>query len=587
MKYYCNPINIPYRNQFVKKKEKVRIIREAGDPSLVLFKGKYYLFLSVQGGFFTSEDLIQWEFYKYPQNVAVYDYAPDVAVVGNYLYVCASRVFKNCPFYRTEDPVHGTFEEIEGTFPFKDPKLFQDDDERIYLYWGCSNQTPIYGVELDQSTMHPLGERVPLIYENTKENGYERCGDDHAMCVPMEAVEEFLVTSLEHDPATTTEEEKEKLRYLMSSSPYVEGAWMTKYQDTYYLQYAVPGTENNVYCDGVYTSKSPLGPFVRAKNNPYSYKPGGFITGAGHGSTCEDMEGRLWHIATMRISVNYAFERRLGLWRAGFDEDGELYCDQRYGDWPVRIDQKPWEKPDWMLLSYGKPVTASSGEGMQKVTDEDIRTWWKAGSTHTGEWVMVDLEEICDVHAIQVNFADDENYGELPEGVSFHEDSGGKYVDMENYYTRWTLEGSADGENFFVLEDKSEADTDLTHELVVCEDGLNIRYIRLKICEIPYDHVPCISGLRVFGKKDGSAPAQAKGVQVQRTGDLDMIVSWEADDAVGHNVLWGYAPDKLYHNYMVFGKNEQKIGAFMKDQPVYVRVDAFNACGITEGIVIG
>ena len=76
-----------------------------------------------------------------------------------------------------------------------------------------------------------------------------------------------------------------------------------------------------------------LGPFKPAGNNPYSYKPGGFITGAGHGSTLEDKEGRFWHTSTMRISKNHVFERRLGLWKAGIDADGELFCDQRYGDW--------------------------------------------------------------------------------------------------------------------------------------------------------------------------------------------------------------------------------------------------------------
>ena len=69
------------------------------------------------------------------------------------------------------------------------------------------------------------------------------------------------------------------------NSGYIEGPWMTKHQSKYYLQYAAPGTEFNVYGDGVYVGDSPLGPFTYAPNNPFSYKPGGFINGAGHGST--------------------------------------------------------------------------------------------------------------------------------------------------------------------------------------------------------------------------------------------------------------------------------------------------------------
>ena len=77
----------------------------------------------------------------------------------------------------------------------------------------------------------------------------------------------------------------------------------------------------------------------------------------------------------MLISRNHKFERRFGLWKAGFDADGELYCDQRYGDWPLRVDSRPWEQPEWMLLSYRKPVSVSSGKGAEFITDEDIRTW--------------------------------------------------------------------------------------------------------------------------------------------------------------------------------------------------------------------
>lgn len=39
----------------------------------------------------------------------------------------------------------------------------------------------------------------------------------------------------------------------------------------------------------------------------------------------------------MRISVNHDFERRIGIWPAGFDKDGELFCNQRYGDWPQAV----------------------------------------------------------------------------------------------------------------------------------------------------------------------------------------------------------------------------------------------------------
>ena len=58
------------------------------------------------------------------------------------------------------------------------------------------------------------------------------------------------------------------LRAALSDNPYIEGAWMTKHDGRYYLQYAAPGTQYNIYNDGVCVSESPLGPFTACPNNP-------------------------------------------------------------------------------------------------------------------------------------------------------------------------------------------------------------------------------------------------------------------------------------------------------------------------------
>lgn len=585
--YICNPMNIEYKYQYHPKNGKMFANREAADPSIVSFKGLYYLFPSMTGGFLTSKDLVSWEFHSFKNEMPIYDYAPDVCVKGNYLYFSASKRVDHCSFYRSKDPINLEFEEIEGTFPFWDPHLFADDDGRVYFYWGCSNIEPLYGVELNPLTMKPLTGKKIMIRENTEEIGFERTGNNHVGKSEEEI--EILVQEFLSKTPNIPEEGKKTIYKVMGNSPYMEGAWMTKYNGKYYLQYAAPGTQYNVYSDGVYVGNSPLGPFTLAKNNPYSYKPGGFINGAGHGSTMKDLNGQYWHTSTMVISKNHNFERRLGIWQSGFDEDGELFCDQRYGDWPLKIDQKPWDKPEWMLLSYGKTVTASSGTGLENVTDENILTWWKAETNQVGEWVMVDLGEKCSVHGIQINFADDQLIVNLPKGEQLHSRNGmsveERFINLKHGQTRWVLEGSCDGITYFVIEDKSKAKTDLSHDFIVREEGVKARYLRLTIIELPYNQTPCVSGLRVFGKVEGTLPTATSDVQIELVGDLDMTVSWKSD-AISHNILWGYEPDKLYHSYMVFGKKEQKIGALVKGEPLYVRVDSFNEVGITEGQVI-
>lgn len=600
MQYLCNPVNIDYHYQFNKVQmpnmpadAPVQVAREAADPSMIMFQGRYYIFASMNLSVWVSDDMANWESYRLPDNLPLYDYAPDVRVIGDYVYFSASRRDEVCDYYRTKDVVNGPYERIEGTFDFWDPNLFVDDDGRIYFYWGCANMTPVWGVELDPETMKPLTERKELIWGDAWTKGYERCGEDH--CEQPLSEEEIEMRFQGFLKMRGIEESELKgsmktmLRGYVSGKPYIEGAWMDKYEGKYYLQYACPGAQYNVYADGVYVGDSPLGPFELAKNNPFSYKPGGFLPGAGHGSTMWDKHGNLWHTSTMRISINHTFERRVGIWPAGFDADGELFCNQRYGDWPMAIDQAkldPWKDPDWYLLSYNKTVTASSaeeGKGPELVADENVRTWWRAATEEGGQWICMDLGDVCDVRAVQVNFADDKI--DIPVPGEIRGTSQARYIEEAEQITRWILEGSEDGERYFVLEDKSGATTSLPHDLVVKEDGVKARFIKLTILEIPYDQKPCISGLRVFGIGHGEAP-EAPKFTAKRTTDIDMEVKLEDNGAVGYNILWGHSPEKLYHSYMIFGKDAQTIGALVKGQEYYVRVDAFNEVGIAEGEVV-
>ena len=594
MKYFCNPININYRYQFnadPRKHGELQICREAADPSLILFKGRYYIFASITLGVWASDDLVSWENHRLPEELPLYDYAPDVRVLGDWVYFCASNREHNCDRWRTKDILNGPYEKIEGSFPYWDPNLFADDDGRVYFYWGCSNQTPIYGVELDPETMQPIGEKKELVFGDPYAIGYERIGEDNSTLPASEAVIEAKYQAFvkaqgvpeDYIPADV----KPLIRGMFSDRPYIEGAWMDKFDGKYYLQYAAPGTQYNTYSDGVYVGESPLGPFRLAANNPYSYKPGGFLPGAGHGSTMRDKNGAWWHTATMRISVNHDFERRVGLWPAGFDAAGELFCNQRYGDWPMATEGDPWRDPAWMLLSVGKAATASShipGNEPEKATEENVQNWWRAASNSRSEWLCVDLGKAFDVHAVQINFADDKI--DLPCPGEIRPGSQARYIEEQDYMTRWKLEGSTDGESWFVIEDKSDAATDLSHDLIVCEEGFPARYLRLGNMAVPYEQNPCVSGLRVFGLGNGEKP-DAPVFTATRLGDLDMIIQIkEQENTLGYNILFGSSPEKLYHSNMVFNAGSHRVGALIRGRDYFVRVDAFNENGITEGVCI-
>ena len=138
--YYCNPLNVDYLYQFNQQgmgqqMGPVQISREAADPSMIYFKGKYYIFASMTLGVWVSEDLAHWENKRLPDNLPFYDYAPDVRVIGDYVYFCASKREEICNFYRTKNIEEGPYEEIKGSFDFWDPHQFVDDDGRVYFYW--------------------------------------------------------------------------------------------------------------------------------------------------------------------------------------------------------------------------------------------------------------------------------------------------------------------------------------------------------------------------------------------------------------------------------------------------------------------
>lgn len=115
---------------------------------------------------------------------------------------------------------------------------------------------------------------------------------------------------------------------------------------------------------------------------------------------------------------------------------------------------------------------------------------------------------------------------------------------------------------------------------------MKLRHLRLTVLATPYDQPACVSGLRVFGIGEGEKPA-VPSYSAVRSSDLDMTVNISENGAVGYNILWGFAPDKLYHSRMTFRAGENVIGAMVKGrEDVYVRVDAFSEVGITEGKTI-
>ena len=577
MNVYCNPLNLSYKYQHYNGIAS----REGADPTLIRFKDTYYLFASMCGGFYWSEDLLHWHWHENRQ-LDLYRYAPDAHVVGVWLVLCASS-HGISSFWRTKDPLSDQFEKVSEPFSFWDPACFQDEDGRVYLYWGCNSGKPIYVQELDPEKLLPIGEKKELIFGHPECHGWERI---HYPGAPQLKFKTGIALKLLTGLLKLTGPKEEQ--------PFVEGAFMNKLGGRFYLQYAAPGTELPTYSDGVYISDSPVGPFSYQAHNPFSSKPGGFIRGAGHGSTLEDRYGNLWHVSTMRSSVNQNCERRIGLFPAGIDKDGILFCNQSFADYPLEIPEGRFDplsiRPKWMLLSYGKPCSASSqlpGHEPELAVNEDIRSSWCADGS-AGQWFCVDLQQVYPIHSLQINFAD----VNVPvRTVSKKERSdfvtGNRYIDTSaDLKTRWLLEGSTDGENWFPVADKRHADTDLSHDYLLLEN-VSARYLRITAAELPYGQNFALSGLRVFGLGNGEKPGIVNGFRAEYTDAMTARIRWEtAENAMGYEVQYGIAPDKLYSSHMVYGSSEVLLTLLNAGQNYYIRIVSFNENGITSGEVI-
>lgn len=538
----ANPLNLNYRFQ---PDDPSR--REAADPVIEYFKGKYYLFASKSGGYWSSIDLVSWTYIPCTTISTIENYAPTALVLGDTIYYLASGSTK---IYYTTDPDIDNWNEIypsQFTISETDPSFFKDDDTgKVYVYWGCSDKDPIKGVEVDPTNgFKSIGEPSVLIEHNTDLNGWEI-------------------------PGNTNNE---------SRNGWNEGATVLQFNGKYYLQYASPGTEYRTYADGVYVGYSPLGPFTYQKNSPFSIKPGGFIGGAGHGHTFKDEYGNFWHVATMRISQRHPFERRIGLFPVYIDENENMFTHTVWTDYPFEI---PDSKVDfsksnyslnWSLLSYKKQTKTSSSLGVygpDNACDEAVETWWSAQTGNVGEWWQVDLGDKMSVHAIQVNFAD----------MGFTNKSSDSYI-----FYQYIIESSENGQNWTALVDKTQNLTDSPHELIVLDTVKHTRYLRITNTRNMSGKFS-LSDFRVFGRDQGKQiPDQVSGLQIiRKTDKRRFFICWDKQDkATGYVVHWGISPENLNNAIMVFD-NQLEAGFFNRDVEYYFSVKAFNENGITSDL---
>ncbi len=579
---WANPVDIDYKYNFEQTHQGISY-RTGADPVIVLHNDRYHLFQTLADGHWVSDDLLDWDYvtpnrWPFESNVA-----PAAVSDGERLYLMQSS-YEPRPLLSSEDPSDGFWEwhtrilppvpgavsrGEEGSYgdaglpqgklppgPW-DPALFIDDPDdmgrrRWYLYWGSSNVHPLYAAEIDPTPpVRFLTQPQALHVLHPDIHGWERFGEDHSGALPNGT----------------------------PIDPYMEGAWMTKHAGRYYLQYGAPGTEYNAYANGTYVGDSPLGPFEYAPYNPISYKPGGFVEGAGHGSTFQDRHGNWWNTGTPWVGLNWTFERRIAMFPGGFHDDGQMWFTSRFGDFPHVMPTGPVEDPEslftgWMPLSYRAPAEAASGREHlpADATDENPRTYWLSPTNAGGETLTLDLGAVKTVQAVQVNYADHQS---------------GIYAESPAIRTRFRLETSEDGQAWTTFADLMDSARDRPNAYVQSDRPIRARFVRYVHGEAPGAHL-AIADLRVFGNGDGASPAAPAQVAVDRPDPRDAIVRFQpVEGAIGYNVRWGVAPDRLHLTYQVWAdelpaRNGQvEVRALNAGVDYHFAVEAFSDTGVS------
>jgi xylan 1,4-beta-xylosidase len=186
---------------------------------------------------------------------------------------------------------------VTGAF---DVDMFVDDDNKPYMYFPGRSTAGIYVAPLDPKDLTRLAAAPKHLFAFNPAHVWERWGE----------------------------------RNEYTGVAWIEGPWVFKRNGTYYMEYSASGTQWLSYASGIYSAKSPLGPFTYSPRNPFLRKTTGIVTGPGHGSVVQGPDGNWWVFYTI-VMANPPGGRRIGMDPIGFDANGNPFT------------RGPSETPQW------------------------------------------------------------------------------------------------------------------------------------------------------------------------------------------------------------------------------------------------
>ena len=432
--------------------------RELADPSVIYHEGGWIMYPSVSMAY-VSNDFINWEKHTITPEKIGDGYAPSVVEHKGkfYLIGCFSQL------YVSENPLGpfvslGPVRKPDGESIEKvifDPMLFSDEG-MLYLYYHVKGA--LVGTRLNTTDPTRMDIEPKTLASKRPDQLWERYGEYN------------------EDPRRS----------------FMEGVWMFRQGDTYYLTFTGPGTANGTYAIGTYKGKSPLGEFTYQKTNPVLRKASGTVPGSGHGSIVRGPNNTLWAFTTSIVGNYFVFERRISLFPVGIDENGDLfgYPARDLPQYAPGVLPRPEQgnETEWLPVSVRTIARASScapGRTADYAIDDYCRSWWQPEPTDTLPSLTVDLKTIYDIAGIRIMWAEP--------GLDHKKDILAGPIRYRVLYQK------SRKDEWKIAVDCSENNRDLLIDYRVFEP-LRTRFLRLEILEAPTGINPGVLEFTAFGK---------------------------------------------------------------------------------------
>ncbi|WP_437918989.1 glycoside hydrolase family 43 protein [Sphingobacterium sp. LRF_L2] len=318
-----------------------------GDPYILFDEGtaKYYMYGTggVENGFvaYVSSDLKQWTkkgvvySAEQPNSWGTKDFwAPEVYRYKDKFYLFYSAHWKENPTNELEnykigvavsDSPLGPFLDLTGKplfdpgYPIIDANVYFGDDGKLYLYYSrCCYKHPV------QSAVAKWAKKSGLFPEIEESWVYGvELAPDFSGVIGQPKLLLRPPVDMKDDQA---EWESRSVTSGEVNRRWTEGSFLFKYQGLYYMMYSANHFAGENYAVGYATSKSPLGPFKKAKSNPVLQKntdKGGIVSGTGHNSVLVTKDGTYWCVYHGRTTAT-GDQRVVFIDKLTIDAEGKL-----------------------------------------------------------------------------------------------------------------------------------------------------------------------------------------------------------------------------------------------------------------------